>query len=333
MREIVHYLFGMVALFNLCTLVYCLFGWPGVGSPAGAIVSVAIAIALAVWGWLRTRSLPPNGGTNQQHGRISEKLVIAWVTKLDLLLSMDAPILMAAHQLARDPDLGQLKAVTNDICNLLQSGWTLAEALEKHTETFGSLHLYVAAAEHTGTVGTALQRIATAYSQLYSMSIPTSVSYAPGNDNSISIYDASDIAVDTPTMKQANSLFMLLMEGEYSTFECYLVVEQKALNGQDNSCVAYAVINGVTKNIMNMIWQEGTHLLNRILLMANMNYWDRNQRSGWTHLKMGKAEATFVISREHGESGEMKITIRKKPGKSAEGMNTTAVNISEASHA
>jgi len=63
---------------------------------------------------------------------------------------------------------------------------------------------------------------------------------------------------------------------------------------------------------MNMTWQEGAHLLNRILLMANMNYWDRNQRSGWTCVKMEKAEALFVIAREYGENGQMKVILRRQ---------------------
>jgi len=239
----------------------------------------------------------------------AEKLVVAWVTKLDLLLGMDVPILMAINQLAQDHDLRELKAVNKNIGSLMQSGWTLAEALEKHTTSFGSLHLYVAAAERKGTVRPALRQIAAACSRLHAMSVPIFVSY---NDDGILSHDASDQAADTPTITQADSLFMLLSEGEYSTSTCSLIVERKAFAGHKYPYAVYAVKDGATKNVMNMTWQEGAHLLNRILLMANMNYWDRNQRSGWTCVKMEKAEALFVIAREYGENGQMKVILRRQ---------------------
>lgn len=238
--------------------------------------------------------------------RHSEKDVIAWLTKLDLLLSMDAPILMAVHQLANDPDLRRRRAVTNDIGNLLQSGWTLAEALEKHTKTFGSLHLYVAAAEHTGTVGTALHRIATAYAQLHSISIPVGVSYTLEDDGMM-----SGPCLTAPAITQANELFLSLINGEHSAPGRSVVVEQ-TIESCEYSCAVYALGDGAKKMMMDLPWKEGRHLLQRILLMANMNYWDKSKRVGSIQLKLGLVGAEFEILREDGEFGQMKITVRKR---------------------
>lgn len=243
--------------------------------------------------------------------RKSEKLAIAWVTKLGLLLAMDAPVMLAVARLKQDHDLRRLQEVSNDIGVLLQSGWTLAEALQKHTDTFGSLYLYVMTAEHTGTLGTAMAQIAAAYAQLQAIAVPVGVSYAPVPEDAYTLESCLVSAQqDGPAIRQANELFMALLNGAYSAPGNSIVVEQ-SYSGEF-SCAAYAMLDGVAKNIMALPWTEGCRLQQRILLMANMNYWEKSPKAGWTRLKIGELESEFAIQREQGESGQMKVTITKK---------------------